>query len=183
MSHKRIKSKAVKFPPKKAKEVPVSFVSKFIKNSKSIVLKKAALSFPIASRMQMHMEWSDEKKDLEDAWSWGQSRDWRGPIWDTVLLPFLHEYKNKKWHEIENEKSGDDKRHKSYELSSICKEAYDRLEYLKLEDMDEIFRFRIGSKPRFYGFRIQHIFFALWWDAEHRVCPSDIQNRGKVRRK
>ena len=129
------------------------------------------------------MRWSDEPKDILDQWSWGQKRDWTGQIWDETLLPFLNGCEKKKWKEIEEETAGEDRRNKSYELDTICKEAFERLCFLKLDELDEIFRFRLGNKPRFYGFRIQHLFYALWWDADHMICPSDIQNRNKRRRK
>ena len=133
--------------------------------------------------MAMKMAWSDEKKDIKDFWSWGQSRDWSGKLWDNTLLPFLIEYANKTWAEIEREMAGGDKRHKAYDVDVICEEAQARLNDIELDYLDEVFRFRLGNKPRFYGFRLQHVFFALWWDGDHLVCPVDIQERGKSKKR
>jgi hypothetical protein len=80
------------------------------------------------------------------------------------------------------EKTGGDQRHKAYPVGIICHEAQKRLEEIGLDDLDEVFRFRLASKPRLYGFLVQHIFYVLWWDPEHNVYPTDIQDRGKVRR-
>jgi hypothetical protein len=71
----------------------------------------------------------------------------------------------------------------AYDREAICAEARTRLADIFLDDLDQVFRFRLAAKQRFYGFRLQHVFFALWWDAEHKICPSDIQDRGKVRKR
>ncbi len=170
-------------PGKLVKDIKISFPEKFIRDAKSIVLKKEAVSHPLKSRMGMRMTWSDERKDVNGEWSWGETRDWTGNLWDQTILPFLEEYKNKMWSEIERENAGGDKRHKAYEIDVICTEAQTRLIEIELDYLDEVFRFRLGNKPRFYGFRLQHVFFALWWDGEHKICPTDIQDRGKTRKR
>lgn len=180
---KHPKSKAAPKIEKKAKEIKVNFPEKFIREAKSVVLKKEAVSYPLQSRMAMQMAWSDEKKDIKESWSWGQPRDWTGELWDKTLLPFLEQYTNKTWSDIEREMAGGDKRHKAYDIDAICQEAQARLLAIELDYLDEVFRFRLGNLPRFYGFRLQHVFFALWWDGQHKVCPSDIQDRGKVRKR
>lgn len=180
---KQVRQKARGSAEKRAKSSKISFAERFVKQAKSPVLKKEAVTTPFQSRMKKRMAWSDEQADLEDSWSWGQPRDWRGKVWDSILMPFLEEVVEKDWAEIEGERSGKDKRHKTYPQEAICKEAQDRLVYLELDDMETIFRFRITSKQRFYGFLVQHIFYALWWDAEHKICPTDLQDRGKVRKR
>jgi hypothetical protein len=50
-------------------------------------------------------------------------------------------------------------------------EAQARLVDIQLEDLDEIFRFRVGFAQRLYGFRICDVFFILWWDPEHKIYP------------
>lgn len=180
---KRPKSKSISDTGKRAKEIKVSFPEKFIREANSIVLKKEAVSLPMKSRMGMKMAWSDEQKDIQEAWSWGQQRDWTGTLWNETLLPYLTGYESKTWAEIERETAGKDKRHKAYEIDAICDEAQARLTKIELDYLDEVFRFRLGNKPRFYGFRLQHVFFALWWDNEHKICPSDIQDRGKIRKR
>lgn len=126
------------------------------------------------------MRWSTEKKDIIGRWPWGQ-RDWTKPIWKKVIRPFLCDYEKKKWFEITQEKADGDQRHKFYPVELLCGEARKRLEQIGLDDLDEVFRFRFGNKPRLYGF-VQHIFYVVWWDPEHSIYPTDIQDRGKVRR-
>ena len=147
------KSNRIHVPAKMPKEVPVSFEKRFINEGPSIVMKKEAISLPVQSRIRMFMKWSTEKKDLADRWTWG-SRDWTKPVWKTIIRPFLCEYEKKRWFEIEREKSDGDQRHKNYLVGQICEEAQRRLIDIDLDDLDEVFRFRLGSRPRLYGFLI-----------------------------
>ena len=179
---KHPKSKRIESPRKQAKSRVISFAEKFVTSTRSPIVAKEAVSFPFVSRMDRYAKWDDERKDILDAWSWGQVRDWTGRLWGETILPFSNSCEQKKWYELESERAGSDHRHKIYPIAAICKEAKDRLLEIKLDDMEDIFRFRLGNKPRLYGFIIQHIFFVVWWDGDHRICPSDIQNRGKVRR-
>ncbi len=170
-------------PSKTVKQKPISFSHKFIQSQASPRLSREPISLPLRSRSAMLMRWSQDKRDIQGRWSWGQSRFWGSTAWRTKLRPFLRDAAKKTWAEIEIEKAGKDKRHKTYPLEAIIKEAQDRLVFLELNDLDEIFRFRLASKDRLYGFLVQHMFFVLWWDPSHQICPSDIQERGKQRRK
>lgn len=83
----------------------------------------------------------------------------------------------KTWADIEAEttvKAGDrtDKKHKTYDQSAICQEARQRLVELELDDQDRIFRFRMSNKRRLYGFIFGITFETVWYDAEHKICPS-----------
>ena len=68
------------------------------------------------------------------------------------MLPFLHAYEGKTWSEIRAEMRSKDQRHKSYQVDQICQENQKRLFDLKLDDLEEVFRFRLGNKPRMYRF-------------------------------
>jgi hypothetical protein len=178
---KHPKSRPIKPASKVVREIPVSFKEKLVREGNSVVLKKEAVILPLRSRMDMLMMWSSEKKDIIGRWSWGQSRNWGLPLWRKNILPFLHHYEKKMWKDIHRENAGDDHRFKTYETSKICKEARERLVELKIDDLEDISRFRLGNRPRLYGIMCQHVFFLLWWDPEHNIYPSNIQARGKVR--
>lgn len=124
-------------------------------------------------------------EDREGRWSWGEARDWTDEYWDKTLGPFLAEYTAKTWAAIGAEKYGSKgkKRHVSYPVASICKEAQDRLRELKLDDFEHIFRFRMSGKGRVYGLRPHPTFQLLWLDKKHKVYPTNLQDRGKPRRK
>lgn len=66
---------------------------------------------------------------------------------------------------------------KDYDVATLpTKGALDRLEALKLSDMTEISRLRIGGAGRLYGFRIANVFHVLWWDPKHEIWPSKKRN-------
>ena len=178
---KKPKSEALTLPKTKTpKSEPVSFEKKFIEQGPAIVLKKQAVSYPVQSRIRMYMRWSTERKDVLGRWSWG-ARRWTRKVWKLEMLPFLLDCEKKKWFELELEKSDGDKKHKGYVVNKICSEAQRRLLEIKLDDLDHIFRFRLSNKQRMYGFLIQHVFYVLWWDPEHNIYPTNVQNRGKIR--
>lgn len=64
---------------------------------------------------------------------------------------------------------GGNKRIPLHELSSDAKK---RLISLELDDVDALWELRLSGKRRLWGMRLQHVFYLLWWDPEHEVCPS-----------
>jgi hypothetical protein len=38
---------------------------------------------------------------------------------------------------------------------------------------DDMFRFRLAGEKRLWGFRVGNVFYVLWWDASHRVYPTE----------
>jgi len=57
--------------------------------------------------------------------------------------------------------------------AQIVADARKRLIELKLDShMDEIYSIRICGKQRVYGINNNNIFYFLWWDPEHEICPG-----------
>ncbi len=54
----------------------------------------------------------------------------------------------------------------------IIGEAQQRLEYLNQEDVDALWRLKFTNRQRLWGIRDTKIFRVLWWDPQHKVCPS-----------
>lgn len=61
-------------------------------------------------------------------------------------------------------------------VDSICKLARERLEEIEADDLDELWELRLSGKERVWGARTGHIFYLLWWDPNHTVCPSLLRN-------
>jgi hypothetical protein len=57
-------------------------------------------------------------------------------------------------------------------LDKLCPEAQKRLHELELDDQDRLWELRVSGQQRVWGARQGHVFYLLWWDAEHTVCPS-----------
>jgi hypothetical protein len=64
------------------------------------------------------------------------------------------------------------RRSKFIPLDAICPDAYKRLETLKLDDRDGLWELRVSGLERIWGDRQQHVFYPVWWDPLHEVCPA-----------
>ena len=131
---------------------------------------------PGDSRLPHLMLYGKGREDRAESWSWGAYRDWHPDPGDDVIYAYLDGYLNKTWGEIEAEttrgkKGKTAKRHKSYPIAAICKEAQERLVLLQLDDQERIFRFRMAAKKRLFGFIFGVTFETVWYDAEHLICP------------
>lgn len=90
-------------------------------------------------------------------------------------MPKLEEWQKLTWAEIDNFTTGGQKRHRMHhnmDVDILADEAQYRL--LEIEkEVDTIFRFRLGSKPRLWGFRIVNKFEILWYDPKHEIYPTE----------
>jgi hypothetical protein len=118
--------------------------------------------------------WKLSLLDLEHAgsWSWG--------VTDVTLqgiIEFLTQMERLTWTEIQaqmtNNKKGGHRKHHAIPLDRLCPEAQRRLQDLRLDDLDDLFRFRLGNKPRLWGVIHEGVFYPVWWDPEHKVYPTD----------
>ena len=64
------------------------------------------------------------------------------------------------------------KRDHPIERNKIITEAQQRLEELQRDDVDELWRLRFTGQQRLWGIRNQRVFRILWWDPEHKICPT-----------
>ena len=70
------------------------------------------------------------------------------------------------WTEIERGGSHQVEKHR------LCKAARDRLLTIQQDDVDELFSLRLTGTNRIWGIRVEGTLRILWWDPEHKVCPS-----------
>jgi hypothetical protein len=91
------------------------------------------------------------------------------------VVSHLRDYERRTWEEIER----DHKRDHPIPVpcDGLSRDALDRLRTLRMDDIDELWRFRFGAKVRVWGIRFDHYFRVLWWDPQHKVYPIDIQER------
>jgi hypothetical protein len=83
-----------------------------------------------------------------------------------ALLKRLKDFETMTWPEIERGGSH------FIGTESLIAEAQKRLADLHLDDFEQLFSLRLHGKPRLWGLRFGSIFSALWWDAEHAICPA-----------
>lgn len=142
--------------------------------------KKARAEATPESIMQLPMAFRlFELADRDGQWSWGQLRNWctpeaRGGA-GCVIRASLNDMSHLTWSEILSQTTGGRERHRkhhSQSWDSLCQEAQER--WLAIERTEEeLFRFRVGGKERIWGVRQGATFFVVWWDAEHKVYPTE----------
>ena len=178
-SEERLKRKLDKQKKKLAKSVKqfeLPNPKKVVQTAVCPVSLKKVKTTPLKSNTSQNMMWSRDHEDRKGKWSWGVNRDWGKTIDGQVIKPFLKEYEKKNWAEIRAELTGEThnrrRKHRSYDLEQIKKEAQARLEELELDDRETIFRFRITGPQRLYGIVIGHIFCTIWFDPTHEIYGS-----------
>jgi hypothetical protein len=82
------------------------------------------------------------------------------------VLAKLQNFESMKWREI----LGED--HHLIPVERLCKQAQDRLESIRLDDIDEVLSMRVGGLERVIGWRFDGAVYLLWWDPRHEACPS-----------
>lgn len=61
-------------------------------------------------------------------------------------------------------------------MENLCKDAQGRLLEINLDQFDELWELRLGGKLRIWGLFHVNVFYLVWWDPEHEVCPSTLKN-------
>lgn len=107
-------------------------------------------------------------------WHWQVDRGTIG-----MLVRFLTEMERLTWREIWDQrthsKNGDSQKHKFIPVESLCDAAQRRLGELQLDEFEQMFRFRVGNMGRLWGViseETPRVFYVIWWDPDHKVCPS-----------
>ena len=94
-----------------------------------------------------------------------------------VLLPFLLNMGQITWGQIEGHRSVGRKKHHLQDItaSGVDPNAQKDLIRLKLDKIfgHEMFRFRVGSTERLWGYRVGRIFYVVWWDHNYKVYPTE----------
>lgn len=65
--------------------------------------------------------------------------------------------------------------HHSVPVSRLSKEAKQRLEQLQLDDLSELWSFRVTSAKRFWCIKHENVYALLWWDPSHEVYPVTMR--------
>lgn len=92
-----------------------------------------------------------------------------------VVLEKLIEYGNLTWGEIKRQTHDRTNKSKHHHLSGakLSREAEQRIRAKHLEeDADDIFSFALMNKIRIIGLKQDAEFHIVWYDEEHRFCPS-----------
>lgn len=126
-------------------------------------------------RFRWSVREADRDVTVDDSCDWS----WELPTRETFrLLDFLEETSHRTWGEILSDRTGRHTRHKKHHghsVGSLPRTAVERLEKLGFLDHGEedLFRFRLDGEGRLWGYRSGSLFRVVWWDADHRVYPTE----------
>lgn len=119
--------------------------------------------------------WSADAIDHEYSGEW----DWHlNPKEAKDVLDVLANLSLSTWAEVKaqmvNSKSKSHKKHHDQSVDSICKAARDRLDELQI-NVERVFRLRHGNMIRIWGYMDRAVFQIVWFDRNHRVCPTESE--------
>ncbi|WP_016952253.1 hypothetical protein [Anabaena sp. PCC 7108] len=130
-----------------------------------------------------YFSWCVSKADLEGVWSWGEARKGEKEEYLDNIKSHLQSLNNNSWKEVETQTYNGASNYrkivnKSQALNSICEEAQERWKdhWKDIEtssQFEELFRLRSGTSRRIWGVRVQHHFFAVWYEKHHKICPIE----------
>jgi len=114
------------------------------------------------------IQWSFKLFD-RDA-SWGSEPGRNAPFRE--ISHRLKQYESMPWTQVLTQSR---KRDHAMKVGDLCKHAQDRISQLRIDD-DMLWRFRFSGTERLWGVRRGDVFFVVWWDPDHEVCPSHLRN-------
>lgn len=94
--------------------------------------------------------------------------------WTACKAPQDFQMVLKRFSEFEGKNLSELKHQGSHKIpvENLSLRAKAALKAIKLDDIDEIFSFRLEGRPRMHGLWRQGVVHVLWWDPDHEVCPS-----------
>lgn len=143
--------------------------------------KKSVKQLKTKNKKIVHVD-MPEYYNLLPSWVFGQI-DYDGPFgWSTIInnpsefkdvLAYLSSIETMKWKEILLDSSSQNHKIKLYKLS---KDAQKRLERINVNDIDDLISLRVTGKKRIFGIMNSGKLNLLWYDPEHKVCPSKLKH-------
>ena len=109
--------------------------------------------------------WGFGLLDLDGEWGWGNLS---GAQAKAVLLKCQHWERQTQTEFFKGGKKGN----KRIPLENLSPKAQGRLRKIERDDLDELWEIHVSGLQRIWGTRLGHVFYLLWWDPEHTVCPS-----------
>ena len=125
--------------------------------------KPKAIDYTDANRSQP--SWRVSLLELVDPFGWHK-------ITTSQLYEIREKLKNFEsmtWNEILIDSK---KQNHSINKSKLCREARKRLKEIELDDVDDVVSLRLKGEQRIWGIRQHNALLLLWWDPDHKICPS-----------
>jgi hypothetical protein len=132
--------------------------------------------FPVEQKVPRHTDPDYRSKSVNWSFVIFDNYDWKhhGEQDDAFVTVSEHlkAFEGRTWAEIEANRGRDH----PVDKDRLCSEARKRLRDLNRDDVDSLWRFRFTGPKRIWGIKQGRTLQVLWWDPNHRVCPSEKKN-------
>ncbi|MEL6853921.1 MAG: hypothetical protein AAFO83_02295 [Cyanobacteria bacterium J06607_13] len=109
--------------------------------------------------------WRVSHLEMVDPYGWHET--------DAVTLKRIREklgdFESMTWNQILVDGK---KRHHSIRIDQIAKPALKRLREIEQDDIDRLVSLSLSGKQRVWGILEEGVLRLLWWDPNHKICPS-----------
>ena len=61
-------------------------------------------------------------------------------------------------------------------VQQLCSQARKRLAQMGLDEFENLVSLRLSARERVWGILAEGVLELLWWDPDHKVCPSLPRN-------
>lgn len=130
-------------------------------SGKKVVPKRKRSVYGAPLGEQPTIVWGFSFVDLGGQWSWANvGTDAKR------VLKYVRSIESMKPGEVFGSKN------KMIPIGNLCADARSRLASIKLDDLDGLWELRVSGPSRIWGHRTEHVYYPIWWDPLHTVCPS-----------
>lgn len=111
--------------------------------------------------------WRFSKADFDGEWSP------RAILREEAVFNRLVSFERQTWGGIVTDK----KNNHFIAPNQMIKAARKRIEELRyMEYADSLFSVRVGGRERLWGILADGIFYVVWYDQNHEICPSNLKH-------
>lgn len=123
------------------------------------------------SFMQKRPSWCFELVDEEGKWN-PYRVDFK------FIVEHLVNFERMTWDEVFKKTHDSGKSGNHYITpDKLCKNAQDRFRKLNLEEYaDSLYSIRLNNLIRIFGLLRDGVFYILWFDEKHEICPSKLKH-------
>ena len=127
--------------------------------------KTAKIASDPDSFNNMNPSWRISKMEMVDPFGWHKLNSEQ----INYIREKLSYFESMTWNQISIDGK---KQNHSVAIAQLSKETQKRLVEINIIDIDELFSLRLSGRERIWGILDKGVLNLLWWDPNHRVCPS-----------
>jgi len=86
------------------------------------------------------------------------------------IITTLQSYEGLTWAEVKTKPHCHSK-----DIDELKQQLQNRLNERKLDYVERLFQICMGSIHRIWGYRERRVFYLMWYDPEHDVCPTEAR--------